>query len=573
MSARQRCYSSLQNWLDEDPFNWTADVGYGISGLVALPQRPRTDCRCRRQLWTTLGVCILAAAIFSEPAHVRGATESVWPTKEWQTSFPEEQGMDSKDVANLVDFGTTHNFDSLLVVRHGKIVAEAYYAPYTAGIPHAIYSATKAVVSTLTGIALRDGLLDSPSHRALDFFDRRSIANVDDRKEAITVQSLLDMTSGLEWAEPLDGMPASMFEMERSPDWVKFILDRPMSRAPGDAFSYNSGNAHLLSAIITKLTGMAALDYAKAKLFAPLGINGLYWRQDPQGISIGGLGLYLHPRDMAKIGYLYLRNGEWEGMQLLPSAWIYKVTNATVNSHAPGEPELRYSNLFWALPEKHVYMANGYHSQLIMVFPDLDIVAITASRDFCPLSKLVDSISASVKSATALPPDAASATLLTNKILDVSTEKPTGVGTVPETAAVISGKVYRFLSNAINLKSLSLILTDPKPRIDTETDVVKQTVAGEPPLLRRYRDEINPRPRFSGPIGLDGLYRKGELTEVGVNAVKGTWQNEHTFVIDRLILGQGQPAERWTLTFDGQKLHVRAELEGFEISMDGETEG
>jgi CubicO group peptidase (beta-lactamase class C family) len=289
MSARQRCYPSLQYLL----------VGYGIYGLVALAQRPRTDCQCRRQLWTTLGVCILAAAIVSEPAHVRGATESVWPTKEWQTSSPEEQGMDSKDVANLVDFGTTHNFDSLLVVRHGKIVAEVYYAPYTAGIPHAIYSATKAVVSTLTGMALRDGLLDSPSHRALDFFDHRSIANVDDRKEAITVQSLLDMTSGLEWAEPLDGMPASMFEMERSPDWVKFILDRPMSRAPGDAFSYNSGNAHLLSAINTKLTGMTGLDYAKAKLFAPLGINGSYWRQDPQGISIGGLGLYLHGGQVA----------------------------------------------------------------------------------------------------------------------------------------------------------------------------------------------------------------------------------------------------------------------------------
>ena len=112
---------------------------------------------------------------------------------------PEEQGMDSKELAKLVDFGTTLSLDSLLVVRHGKIVAEAYYAPYAAGIPHAIYSATKAVISTLMSIASKDGLLDSPSHRVLDFFDRRSIANLDDRKKAITVQSLLDMTSGIEW--------------------------------------------------------------------------------------------------------------------------------------------------------------------------------------------------------------------------------------------------------------------------------------------------------------------------------------------------------------------------------------
>ena len=138
--------------------------------------------------------------------------------------------MDSKELAKLVDFGTTLSLDSLLVVRHGKIVAEAYYAPYAAGIPHAIYSATKAVISTLMSIASKDGLLDSPSHRVLDFFDRRSIANLDDRKKAITVQSLLDMTSGIEWR-----MPDSMFEMERSPDWVKFVLDRPMSSAPGES--------------------------------------------------------------------------------------------------------------------------------------------------------------------------------------------------------------------------------------------------------------------------------------------------------------------------------------------------
>ena len=107
--------------------------------------------------------------------------------------------------------------DSLLVVRHGKIVAEAYYAPYAAGIPHTMNSVTKAVISTLTAIACKDGLLDSPSHRVLDFFDRRNIANVDERKEAITVQNLLDMTSGIEWTEPLDGRPASAIEMERQP--------------------------------------------------------------------------------------------------------------------------------------------------------------------------------------------------------------------------------------------------------------------------------------------------------------------------------------------------------------------
>ncbi len=511
-------------------------------------------------LAAALGVFMFGASICEGAAHGQGATEPIWPTKEWQTSSPEEQGVDSKELAKLVDFGTTHSLDSLLVVRHGKIVAEAYYAPYAAGIPHAVYSAVKAVISSLMAIAFKDGLLDSPSCRVLDFFDRRSIANVDDRKEAITVQSLLDMTSGIEWTQP-----DSMFEMERSPDWVKFVLDRPMSSPPGDVFNYSNGNAHLLSAIITKLTGMNALEYAKAKLFGPLGINDLSWGQDPQGISNGGQGLYLQSRDMAKLGYLYLRNGAWEGKQLPVSDWIDKVTHATVDPHAPGEPELRYSNLFWVLPDKHVYMAVGYHGQVIMVFPDLDVVAVTTGRDNYLLSKLADYISGSVKSDTVLPPDAASANLLANKILDVSTEKSTGVGPTPEMAAIISGKVYRFPPNAINVKSLSLILSDPQPHYDIET---------------YGRDTTKSGPRFTGPIGLDGLFRKGEPTYLQalairrVNAVKGTWQDDHTFAIDRLILGQGKPAERWTLKFDGEQLNVRVELgEGPEISMNSETGG
>ena len=519
------------------------------------------------------------AVLICRAAPTQNPADSIWPTKEWQTCAPEEQGMDSGELAKLVDFGATpvlaapgltlnSLFDSLLVVRHGKIVAEAYYAPYARGIPHTVYSVTKAVISTLTAIAWKEGLLDSPNHRVLEFFDQRSIANVDTRKEAITVENLLDMTSGFEWTER--GQPHSpsdsMFEMERSPDWVKFVLDRPMSSAPGDAFDYNSGNPHLLSAILTKLTGMSALEYAKTELFGPLGIDDVHWRHDPQGISIGGYGLSLQPRDMAKIGCLYLRNGLWEGEQLLPTAWIDKVRHATVDMHDRWEPELRYSNLFWALPDKHVYMAVGYHGQVIMVFPDLDVVMVKTSRSWCRLDKLANLVSASVKSDTSLPTDAASAKLLANKLLDVSTEKPTEVGPTSKMAAIISGKVYRFPPNETNVKSLSLFLTDPQPHYDIETYGRGPTGSG---------------PRVTGPIGLDGLYRKGELTYQGfneglprVNAVKGTWQGDHAFVINWLVLGLAQQPEQWTLTFFGEKLNVLVNVpEGGQILIDGDTGG
>ncbi len=236
---------------------------------------------------------LLPCQALCEWAHANESFQA-WPTKEWRTSTPEEQGMGSAALAKLVDYGATHELESMLIVRHGAIVAEAYYAPFRAGVKHRMNSATKSVIGTLVAIALKEGCLSSTDQRAVDFFADRTIANLDDRKRAITIQNLLDMTSGLSWTEPLgDGRPQSMIAMERSADWTQFVLDQPMTAGPGTTFNYSSGNPHLLSAILTKATGESALDYARERLFGPLGISDVFWRQDPQGLSIGGFGLFL----------------------------------------------------------------------------------------------------------------------------------------------------------------------------------------------------------------------------------------------------------------------------------------
>jgi CubicO group peptidase (beta-lactamase class C family) len=154
-----------------------------------------------RFLVPVLGSFAITAAICNGATPAPETTQTIWPTKEWQISSPEKEGMDSKKLAQLVDWGAAHHFDSVLVARHGKIVLEMYYAPYIAGIPHELYSVTKSVTGTLAAIAWKEGLLDSTSHRVLDFFDHSKIANLDPRKEAITVQNLSDMTSGLAWTE------------------------------------------------------------------------------------------------------------------------------------------------------------------------------------------------------------------------------------------------------------------------------------------------------------------------------------------------------------------------------------
>ena len=524
------------------------------SDAQSNPRRPSAAAELALVAKVVLALMLLVCGL---SAHADETTKTIWPTKEWQTSTPEEQGMDSAALARLVGFGASHSFDSVLLVRHGNIVLEAYYAPYTANIPHAINSSTKAVIGTLTAIMYKDGLLDRLDHPVLDFFSDRSIANVDDRKRAITVQNLLDMTSGLEWEAGFEGgREQSLHDLGRSHDWIQFILDRPMAHTPGETFYYNSGNPHLLSAIITKLTGLSAHAYAKDKLFGPLGIASPRWRRDPQGLSTGGFGLALHTRDMAKIGYLYLHNGEWEDKQLLPADWIDRIRHATVNMNATFDPSLRYSNFFWAMPDRHVYMAVGYHGQIIMIFPELDVVAAMTAHDFWPIRKMAELVSEAVKSGTALPPDPAGAKLLADAVRTVSTEKPTEIGVISDMAATVSGRIYRFPENALNIKSLALILTGSNPSYDLEIYT---------------HNPMEPSLSLYGPIGLDGLYRKAKPTASGVRAVKGAWLDPHTFGIDVQYLGAGEQ-RKWTLSFDGDSLALRGlDGDGHNVSVDGEA--
>lgn len=517
----------------------------------------------RSVLRAVLSLCALFAAVQSGSARAQDTDQSVWPTKEWLTSTPEEQGVDSAALAKLVAYGARNSFDSLLVVRHGRIVTEAYYAPYTADIPHNLFSATKAVTGTLLGMVYKDGLLDRLDHPVLDFFTDRHIANVDDRKKAITVQNLLDMTPGLDWDQGFEGgKQQTMFDLARSSNWTQFILDRPMAHSPGEVFNYSNGNPDLVSAVITRLTGKLAEDYARERLFAPLGILDWHWERDPQGLSKGEGMLYLLPRDMVKIGYLYLHHGEWEGKRLLPSGWADILDHRLVNVHASDDPNESYTNFIWVFPDRHVYMANGKNGQLIMVFPDLDVVAVTTARKQVDYKALINAISRAARSDVALPSNPNATAQLANAIKDVAVEKPTPVSPTPEIASAISGKTYELSENAFGLKSFTLDLAQPRPHFEVEFSL------GYP---------VGSSVRYSLPIGLDGFYRKGEPkpSEPGIGHIteaKGTWLNAQTFVIDAPVLGFGEQ-QKLVLTFSGKKLHFLRTVdvgEGEDVSVDGE---
>jgi CubicO group peptidase (beta-lactamase class C family) len=501
-------------------------------------------------------LCLVAPHVVAGTAEEQTPPETVWPTKTWEISTPEEQGLDSGALARLVDNVGARQQDSLLIVRHGKVVAEVYYAPYEAGIRHDLRSVTKSIVGTLTAIAIRDGSLDGVDHPIADLFSDKQISNVDENKKAITVQSLLDMTSGIDWQEKAYTPDETIMRMYRSPDPTGFVLNQPMSKTPGTQFYYNSGNPYVLSALITKKTGRSALKFAEDTLFEPLGISSVRWgRVDAQGVKDGSSGLYLQPRDMAKIGYLYLRNGVWDGKRIIPSSWVDRVKEGKVKA----TQGLHYANLWWSLPERGAYMALGRHSQLIVVLPTLDIIAVMTGSmrddEYYPIAKLIDDISNSVRSDKPLPPDAVARSLLAASIRQAAAERPSPFGETSELAKTISGKCYQFGSNALQVKTLSLDLADPNPKWEITIDTEKSD---------------QPTERLGGPIGLDGVFRKNASASYGIHAVKGRWLNEHTFAVEHRILGHGE-TQFWTLRFDHKTVDISFEnTDGFKTELHGE---
>ncbi len=328
------------------------------------------------------------------------AAPAPWPTQEWAVSTPQAQGMDPKALAALVAWGESNQMDSLVVTRNGYIVTEAYYPPFRAGMKHRVNSATKAVVSALIGIAIEQGKIVDASQRLVGYFPGQAIASADERKKAITLQHLLDMTSGLEWIEPLSGgVNESAVAMGKSGDWVPFILNQPMARPPGEKFSYTSGGSHLLSAVLTRQTGTSTLAFAQQNLFGPLGITDIEWQRDPQGIYTGGFGLQMETRDMAKFGYLYLRGGEWGGKQVVPRAWVDKAFRASVPMMLSATTDFRYGDQWWALPQRGITMATGFNRQLIIVMPQSDVVVATTARTNYPFAPMLDLLAAALKPA------------------------------------------------------------------------------------------------------------------------------------------------------------------------------
>ena len=338
---------------------------------VAVPQAPT--------LTTEIHLSPTEAPDTNPPVATQSPTsaaegQAYWPTKDWRTSSPEAQGMDGQKLTEMLAAIQQQrlNLHSLLIIRNGYLVSETYFGSYQPDTRHELYSCTKSFVATLVGIALDKGYITGTDQRILDFFPERTFANPAEQKAAMTLEDTLTMRTGLDWEEG-DPTYAALY---RSSDWIKYVLDEPMAATPGTQFVYCSGCSHVLSAIVQRTTGMNPRDFAEQYLFKPLGISNVRWDTDAEGTPIGGWGLQITPRDMAKLGYLYLRKGQWEGQPIVPAQWVENATR----THTPTDGSLGYGYQWWTYPSLEAYTALGRYGQTIFVIPKLDLIVVTTAQ-------------------------------------------------------------------------------------------------------------------------------------------------------------------------------------------------
>ena len=316
-----------------------------------------------------------------EDVGIEAATvlKSYWPTDGWRVAPPEAAGIDPTKLDEMIEAVSSRGIgaDSLMVIRHGYIVSDAYFAPYNPWENHIVYSCTKSVVSTLIGIAIDEGYIDADlDQRLLDIFPDRTVRNPSAWKSDMTLRDLLMMSAGFDARDSYLYDWEGLDRLHDADDAIQYMLDLEMAFEPGSRFEYTNGVSHLLSCIISDATGMSALEFAEEQLFEPLGITGAAWTADSQGHNWGYSSLYLTPRDMAKFGFLFLNGGEWDGEQVVPREWVEEATTEQISAGTLLEG---YGYQWWTSPDGY-YSAIGYKGQFIHVVPELDLIMVTTGR-------------------------------------------------------------------------------------------------------------------------------------------------------------------------------------------------
>lgn len=432
-----------------------------------------------------------------------------------QRSTPEHQGVASPAILQFVEAlqSQLQEIHSMMLLRHGKVIAEGWWSPYGHEHPHMLFSLSKSFTSTAVGLAVAEGhfSIDDP---VLSFFPEESPVDRDELLAAMRVRHLLSMSTGQAvdtWSNMVDRPDG---------DWIRGFLEVPVVHTPGTHFVYNTGTTYMLSAIVQKTTGMKLIDYLQPRLFEPLGIDGATWTESPQGITAGGIGLSAKTEDIAKFGQLYLQKGLWQGRQILPEAWVEAATTSQISNSDGVQPDWSqgYGYQFWRC-RHNAYRGDGVFGQYCIVLPEQDaVLAITGGLDVFDMQQPLDlvwEILLPAMEVDSLDDDSAAHTHLTDKLNSLRMLPVVGEVDSP-VASSVSGRIYAADANELALQTITLSFAETSCEITLETDEKQETIPCGIGTWQRSQTAL-----FEQPF----------LFHHALVATSGAWTNPDTFTI------------------------------------------
>ncbi len=480
-----------------------------------------------------------------------GQTPAVVVKSSLQRSTPEEQGVSSEGILKFLDAAaqSQNEFHSIMVLRHGKVVAEGWWNPYQSSLKHTLYSTSKSFTATAVGFAVSEGLL-TVNDKVISFFPNDLPDTVSANLAALTVKDVLMMSDGQD--------PDPTFKVvSAETNWVKGFLSLPIVDKPGTKFLYNSLGTYMLSAIVQKVTGQSELEYLKPRLFTPLGIEGMDWETDPRGINTGGWGLRLKTEDMAKFGQLFLQKGQWMGKQVLPATWVADASSAQIIQH-PGLPEEKknasdweqgYGYQMWRC-RHNAFRGDGAFGQYIIVLPEEDaVIAITAETpDMQNEINLVWDYLLPAMQDGKLPADTKNAARLKQRLsaLALPVPKAALVSTLEKS---ISGKTYAIEQNEKHIRSVAFRFKNNECKLTLATDTAAYTIGFDAGAWEKGTTTMH------GPYLLTGAKATLKGLPPFITAGDYLWEDENTL---RLVLRYIESPHTETLVcrFNGNAISV-----------------
>ena len=456
-------------------------------------------------------------------------------------SSPESQGIPSPAVLSFVEAAdkSIDSLHSVMIVRHGHVVAEGWWAPYDSKTRHQLYSLSKSFTSTAVGLAIAEGKLSDDE--LLKLFPDDAPASPSANLKGMRVRDLLRMNTGHQ-SEP---------QLKADEAWTKTFLAHPVPFKPGSHFLYNTPATYMQSAAVQKATGKTVLDYLKPRLFDPLGIEDPTWEKSPQGISTGGYGLSIRTEDIAKFGQLYLQKGKWGDKQLVPAAWVEEATaRQTSNGSNPkSDWDQGYGYQFWR-SRNGAYRGDGAFGQYCIVLPEQDaVIAITAGvgNMQAVLDLVWDKLLPAMKDSK-LAEDAANSTKLAAALKALTIKVPEAKSTAPK----IAGKKFTFPTNPRKFESLTL-----------ETD----EKSGRTALVFQV-DKSERKIDCGSGAWQPGKLAWGRFAEASPMSAAGAWIADDTFKA-RICFTETPFVLTVKLKFTGNEVRVDSELNvGFGVTKD-----